>query len=387
MAKKAAQMPALTSVRFFAAFYVVLYHTFSVLNMPVNGWVTRVFGLGYCSVSFFYTLSGFIMGAVYLTDNAEVDRRRYFIARFARIYPLFLATLLLDVPNLLIARVVKYGVLLAVTKTIATIVGTAFMLQVWWLNLRGLDNPNWSVAVEVMFYIMFPIIGPFIWRRTKKTAIAICSLLFVVELSIPLIGGSCGVPVDVLKFTPILHVHEFVVGIVTAKLYCINGSRETAVPESSPWPGLLSTVGIGILALAVILSGSIPQLLLHNGLLAPVYSAVIIGLASTKTALAKLFTNNSLILLGNASYALYLVHIPMWNYAMRLGMEHSRLAYGLYLIATVAASIVIYRYLEIPTRRIMVERLTRMNRTLAKAGFSTQSFPTAGQAPALSRGE
>src|SRR5487761_828074 len=88
----------LTSIRFFAAFYVLLFH--AERNLAALGWVPRVLmrivGLGYVSVSFFFLLSGFILALVYLKDGRPVTRRRFYWARVARIYPLYLAAMLLD---------------------------------------------------------------------------------------------------------------------------------------------------------------------------------------------------------------------------------------------------------------------------------------------------
>ena len=41
-------------------------------------------------VSYFYLLSGCVLGMVYLREGRAVDTKRFFDARFARIYPLYL---------------------------------------------------------------------------------------------------------------------------------------------------------------------------------------------------------------------------------------------------------------------------------------------------------
>jgi peptidoglycan/LPS O-acetylase OafA/YrhL len=60
---------ALTSLRFFAALYVVSYHTIhasSFLPRISGTIVDKVVSLGYVSVSFFFLLSGYILSMVYL---------------------------------------------------------------------------------------------------------------------------------------------------------------------------------------------------------------------------------------------------------------------------------------------------------------------------------
>src|ERR1700712_5707681 len=87
----------LTSLRFFAALYVVLYHSLTpmVSGIEKHAFVQRAISLGYASVSFFFFLSGYILAVAYLRTGRDLRmRKRFYVARFARIYPLFALTLL-----------------------------------------------------------------------------------------------------------------------------------------------------------------------------------------------------------------------------------------------------------------------------------------------------
>ena len=81
----------ITSLRFFAAMWVVAYHFWPSLSPALPILVTR----GYLGVELFFVLSGFILSHVYLASFGE-KRFRYpdFLwARLARIYPVHLVTL------------------------------------------------------------------------------------------------------------------------------------------------------------------------------------------------------------------------------------------------------------------------------------------------------
>src|ERR1700760_2252759 len=67
---------ALTSLRFFAALYVVLYHTlwFAIPSITPSSIVGRILSLGFLSVSFFFLLSGYILALVYLRDGRPVAK-------------------------------------------------------------------------------------------------------------------------------------------------------------------------------------------------------------------------------------------------------------------------------------------------------------------------
>jgi peptidoglycan/LPS O-acetylase OafA/YrhL len=79
----------------------------------------------------------------------------------------------------------------------------------------------------------------------------------------------------------------------------------------------------------------------------------ILAVASGPTWLTPLLENRSLILLGNASYALYIIH---WSATTFLRMNFLASAgtpfvHGLFLIGTVALSVACYRWIEVPWRQ------------------------------------
>jgi peptidoglycan/LPS O-acetylase OafA/YrhL len=92
---KPARLKALTGLRCFAAVNIVLFH-FS--NPQWFGWLAPVVNAGYAAVSYFILLSGFVLAYNY-NDRArkgELDFRRFWEARFTRLYPIYLLSLLLS---------------------------------------------------------------------------------------------------------------------------------------------------------------------------------------------------------------------------------------------------------------------------------------------------
>jgi peptidoglycan/LPS O-acetylase OafA/YrhL len=101
----------LTALRFFAALFVVLFHTVIVFFPAVkpDEGVGRLFALGYISVSFFFLLSGYILAFVYLGRDKPLSIVSFYRARLARVYPLLLLTLVLDSPFLILDKLHRYG--------------------------------------------------------------------------------------------------------------------------------------------------------------------------------------------------------------------------------------------------------------------------------------
>jgi len=82
---------SLTSLRFFAAIYVVLFHESAnpghFVFFPL---AARFVASGYTAVTLFFVLSGFILAYNY---GRIRSRKEFWISRFARIYPVYFLSL------------------------------------------------------------------------------------------------------------------------------------------------------------------------------------------------------------------------------------------------------------------------------------------------------
>jgi hypothetical protein len=92
------RIDSLTSLRFFAAVYVVLFHTETAVlirHHAAKPWITFA-GHGYLAVSFFFILSGFLLTWTYADRRYAGSFKPFLLARFARIYPVYLLALLIQ---------------------------------------------------------------------------------------------------------------------------------------------------------------------------------------------------------------------------------------------------------------------------------------------------
>lgn len=356
---------ALTSLRFFAALWVVLYHSFQ-WNREGSNLLSHVLDMGAASVSFFFFLSGYILSFVYLQNRQAVDRRRFYVARFARIYPLFVATMLCSVPFLLAERIGKYGVAAAIEKTAVTLMGNLLMLQAWVLNLRGLDNPNWSLAVESVFYALFPVVGFWFWRRTRGQSIWLGLGLWVASVAI-VVEATPHLLRDVVLYNPLFHVPTFLVGIVFARLHLKPSGTVGKWPRSMKFAGLLAVLAAGAGALTL-WGHLLPETVLRDGAMVPLYCVLIGILSMGEYWPAKLFSARWLVVLGEASYGLYLIHIPVLQVWEALHLADKMIFYPLYLGGCIGLSVLSFFWFEAPARRAILHRLhTKPRETLETA--------------------
>jgi peptidoglycan/LPS O-acetylase OafA/YrhL len=350
------QIVPLTSARFFAALYVMLYHGLAA-NASASSHrnlFERFIGLGYVSVSFFFMLSGFILAVVYLKEDRPVNKRRFFVSRFARIYPLYLAAMMLDLPHFI--HIQRYVLHTSPGHMIATIVKTAVLIQAWFTDLGGLNFPSWSLSAEAFFYLLFPFVGPVLWRQRGRTMLWLSVLFYVGGIWVVKMLDERQHHLYKQTYNPVPYLFVFLLGICVAKLFVwINRrpARWMVLQRSAPW---LLLGGIFLFFMIPLFDLQVPEIQMQHALLVPLFALAILAFASENRLIMLLFSSNLLVVLGEASFALYLIHTSI-AVLMRRWLEH----YGtpmflLYVFVTIALSVASLKWLETPARRWILKR-------------------------------
>ncbi len=351
----------LTSLRFFAALYVVLHHSLrnpfpSITDATIVGRLQR---FGFSSVTFFFVLSGYILAMVYLRDGHRLDRRRFWMARIARIYPLYLATLLLDVPNLLLYRMDRYGLHAAVSKTAVTFFGNCLLLQEWFPRLHGLDFPNWSISVEAVFYLAFPWLGLWLWRMRMRYAVAVAVAWYLGEWLCSFAGRLN----PFAHMGPLWAMYLFAGGIVLARVHlwiAADPARQRRLRQGAP---MLAIVTAAIFVACALGSAHLPLIVFPNLLLLPIFAPLILAFAAGNHFIERVFSVKWLVVLGEASYGLYLLHVPVWTWMFaRAHLPVTHETYLLFLLIAIGLSVVSYYLFEVPARRYLLRRLSASRR-------------------------
>jgi peptidoglycan/LPS O-acetylase OafA/YrhL len=299
------QLPSLTALRGVAAFWVVLYH-YSVQCLPNLDVVPHTYLIhkGYLAVDMFFMLSGFVMTHVYhraFSESVTRHYRSFLFARIARIYPLHLLILVLFVATALASRLTSGAALgslrnvpLEGSESVSAFVANVFMVQGLDAGKLSWNYPSWSISVEFMAYLLFPLALPAIWRASNKAKIAIA--LFLVALLALLAFLTKGDfdqwdgPITLLRCLP-----EFSLGTL---LYCAF----RAAPQGSFLGRDAMVFGVLLIIVSCLHIGA-PDLLI-TCLFAVLVLTAVLNTGSFST-LANL---SPLIWLGDISYSLYLVH-------------------------------------------------------------------------------
>ncbi|WP_333590283.1 acyltransferase family protein [Brevundimonas sp.] len=347
------RLDPLTGVRFFLALGVVLFHYQLQWTLPEGA--AGLLNRARLGVDIFFILSGFILTHVYLQGDQPVNYRRFIAARFARIYPAHLFILLAMLLLVLAAPVLGIG-LEPGRFNPADFLATLFLVQAW-LPRDGMvlwNGPAWSLSAEWFVYLAFPAYAAVAlrFRHRPWMLVAAATSLFILLDAIYRHWFGSVLPraednMGVLRIIP-----EFLLGI---GLYYL-GARWAP----SPRVAIVGAVGATALLLLAMQIGADDRLIVAAS------GPFVLALALLAKAGVRTFLSHPVaIFAGEASFALYLVHIPIlmvWrNAAQAIGGRPGDYRMGLLELAamlavTLAAAAAIYGLVERPSRQWLRRR-------------------------------
>jgi len=348
-----ARLNTLTGLRFFAALAVVLIHVgprFARAN-----WLLTADNLGYVGVSFFFLLSGFVLTWSYSGASA----RRFWWLRFARVWPaqFVLALFALTV--------------LAAREHIPGRWGRGaelLLLQAWSPDVRvyyGGNGVAWSLSAEMFFYLLFPLVIVGLLRLRGRGLLITAAATLIVMAAAPLIARAVGISDATYAWLffvfPPYRFAEFLLGMVLAR------AMQLGLRLPAPgWTALGATAGL------VVAMWWLTDLALHTGtvaqrpfvalLMLPFFAALLLAGATRDLDGSHRrwwLGSRPLVLLGEWSFALYLVHKPLflltdhWNWWHNTGGLSALAAFFAYLACALAAAALVHHFVEKPIERAL----------------------------------
>jgi peptidoglycan/LPS O-acetylase OafA/YrhL len=354
------RLHALTTLRFFAALHVVLFHMRVVGILPGGPWWYQNFAsIGFVGVNFFFVLSGFIL--VYTYDGPQLSPPKFWRARFARIYPAYVLSLIVAAPFFFFAvrnldlpffAWSKQHLVLACVLTLSLLQSWVPQAALTW------NSVCWSLSVETFFYLVFPFALLRSKKLSEKTLFLCLGAFWLLSLCFSLSylhfhpdgidkinsGETNLFWKNVLSFNPVVRLPEFLMGMFAGKLFLARSSDKKS-------GALLIITGLLGFATVILFAQQIPNPILSAGILSPAFAAIIYG-AALQPKWTSFLALPPLVLLGDASYSLYLLHsliitrifdlFPRFFWSGRVVLS---------LIGAIVASILAYRFVEEPARR------------------------------------
>jgi len=342
-------MPALTGLRAFTATNIVFFHFW---NPAWFGPLAPMMDNGYVGVNFFFLLSGFILAYNYADRHAsgKFSRRGFWRTRVSRLYPVYLL-----------------GLFRTHGQFFGGLALTAIMQQGWSPQLATFWNtPAWTLSCEVSFYLMFPFLLRVRWPRKVRSLLLILGALWLASMLLPAVYmwlRPDGVaPINrmsnsywlrAVKLTPLPHLPTFTFGIVLSHL----NDRLRLRDRTRFW---LALSGIAAITTVMMQGAKVPFLLMHNGMISPLFAIAILGLAG-RHPITSFLSFPLFVAIGEASYCLYIIHFNLWRWIHTSGLLvrlhlirfDPWISYLLLEISAFAA----YRLIERPSRRWMQKLL------------------------------
>ncbi len=357
------QLDQITFTRFIAALSVVFFH-YGQSVFPANiPFLFENVTAGPIAVGYFYVLSGFIMAiAYYQTDKKKqqaINKKKYWIARFARIYPVYLVALLL----------IAAAKISVIADNPAQLPLHLLLLQSWVPGYPiTLNTPGWSLSVEAFFYLCLPFLLIWVYKFGVRSLVIFGISLWLATQVVLLISlnSSLYAPKtllhDFIYYNPLMHLNSFIAGLVVG-IFFKHNAPTSQKKDYTVWI-VLSFLIIFILIWS---RPHIENLLgykiaLTNGLLAPAFLFFIVILAKDRGLFSRLLSHPWLILLGEASYSLYILQKPIHGLYDKIIVPRLLLSdtqhFYIFLLLLILISIASYHYLETPMRKFIRNRFS-----------------------------
>lgn len=346
----------LTFTRYVAALTVVFFH-YGETVFPANiSWLNPAVTAGPVAVSYFYVLSGVIMAIAYYQSGQTrgIDKKRYWIARIARIYPVYLLALIL----MIVAKLRTEG------SDPAGVLLSLGMLQAWVPGYAlTLNSPGWSLSVEAFFYLGFPLLILLV-RQHHLKKLAIAAALFWLATQIVhawLLNLDAYAPRNLLHdfiyYNPLMHWNTFIMGFV-AGVWLKEGRLQPLAAPVLNISGLLAVTLLLILLMNIrepVTAVMQTEFAYTNGLIAPLFLLFIVLLSLNSGVISHFLQHRWLVLLGEASFSLYILQKPLHGIYERLMPSviapDSALHFYLFVVLLTISALFSYQFFETPLRR------------------------------------
>jgi len=366
------QIPELTGLRGLAALLIVINHM--VLLVPMlnrMGFSNGTWLCGVSGMSLFFVLSGIVIYYNYASMLAERPTegvRRFFVARFARLYPLYIVFILgffiwnaIYCPGQLSQNITSLPLFLAGMQSwiYGYIDGTEL------IYLQGSANISWSISTEFALYFLFVPVAILLGNANVRKAFIVLFLAILLQFvyvycicNVPCLtawadsvfpGHSGAIGIYLTYHSPLGRSFEFLSGCAIGMFFtCKNKSALAGVRSLTCFSAVSWALALlcGILAVR----GTFPNwtpVLISTGLILFCSGLPHLG--------ARIFRGRVFLFLGDVSYSSYLLHIVFVIALYYDGCEKWAIARTIcvFLAATYFFAWMSFKWFESPARRFI----------------------------------
>jgi peptidoglycan/LPS O-acetylase OafA/YrhL len=310
------------------------------------------FGGGFVGVDVFFVISGYLITSIIARDlqTGRFSIARFYERRVRRILPALFAVLL---ASALAAALILYPddargfarSLIAATLFVSSIF---FHRESGYFDQEAGLKPllhTWSLSVEEIFYILYPVLLWLVWSRGQRTRIALVGGIAALSFAASVIALWLDPASSAAFFLPHLRAWELLIGAVVAL-------APLRLPRGRLFSDLISILGLVLIAWPV---HAYSQDTVFPGLaaLSPCLGAALLIVAGQRrpSLVGRGLSWRPIVLIGLISYSLYLWHWPIFVFARHLMGPDLPLGVSLLLVsASLILAILSWRFIERPFR-------------------------------------
>ncbi|EFB1497506.1 acyltransferase [Escherichia coli] len=296
--------PEIDGLRAIAVLLVVIYHAFPSL---IPG--------GFIGVDIFFVISGFLITSIL---KAEISNSKYSIKEFyrRRIDRLFPALLLVMFSVYIFGWFTLFSdEFMQLGKQLAG--GAGFIANIVLYSETGYFNATsatkpflhlWSLGIEEQFYLLFPVILYFSYKRKLNLVLVVC---FLAIISFVLNIFSISENVERTFYLPQYRHWELLLGAVLALL--LHGEKGK---QPNKWLAVTLTVlSVSVILIAAFVLTSTTPFPGWYALLPVVASVFLIFGLQCDGPIKSILSSKPFVFVGLISYPLYLWHWPLFSLA------------------------------------------------------------------------
>lgn len=356
----------LTSLRFFGAAMIVLGHSGGLFGLSTN-----VSSLLSHAVSFFFVLSGFILAYVYPSLSGSNGFGRFLLGRFARIWPVHVASFVLLLLLLPSFQRSPFGG--GVWPALANL----FLVHAW-IPLPSFyfsyNAVSWCTSAVFFFYLCFP----FLICRLSRTWLVKLLLAFALVIVMVTTSNLWHLPADsadqdeiskvaLVYIHPLSRMLEFVFGMSLTLIWRRMVHKRFSGKLSGT---MMELVAVGTVVACVLytpkiylagesLLGTAGAVWISRVCSAPFLGLLIIVIALESGLISRLLSFPLAVFLGELSYSVFLLHQILLRYYRAHDVVFSAIpgwiGYITYWSALLLLAHLMWYLIEEPCRKLLTE--------------------------------